>query len=139
MEKNSFKILVIDDEEEIVNMIVRYFKIEGYEIHGVIDPFKALELIKKGNYKVVILDIVMPKLSGVDVLKRIKRIDGIIQIIMITGYVTMQNIVSSLSRGANDCMFKPFKDMKELKKAVDDSIHKLRRWHNVIGELQALK
>lgn len=132
------KILVVDDEQEIVDMIVRNLKLEGYNIEGLTDPEEALERIKEENYQVVITDIKMPELSGVDLLKEIKKIDGIVQVIMITGYVTPSNIISSLSRGANDCLFKPL-DMDRLKEAVDNSLEKLERWQEVLGKLGGQK
>ncbi|MGM0380864.1 MAG: response regulator [bacterium] len=132
------RVLVVDDEKEIVDMIVRNLKLEGYDIEGVTDPKEALEKIKEENIQVVITDIKMPRLSGVDLLKEIKKIDGIVQVIMITGYVTPSNIISSLSRGANDCLFKPL-DMDRLKEAVDNSVEKLQRWQEVLGKLGGQK
>ncbi|GEM_PF-683021 len=131
------RILVVDDEPEVVNMIVRNFRLEGYDIEGVHGPLEALEKVKSSNFKVVICDIKMPEMNGVDLLKEIKKIDGIAQVIMITGYVTPSNIVSSLSRGANDCLFKPL-DMDQLKQAVDNSLQKIERFHRIIGELREL-
>ncbi|MFP4686601.1 MAG: response regulator [bacterium] len=134
----SKKILIVDDEREIVDMIVRNFKLDGYDVEGCTDPLQALSKIKSGTYKVVISDIKMPGLSGVDLLKKIKKVDGIIQVIMITGYVTPSNIISCLSRGANDCLFKPL-DLDRLKEAVDDAFAKLDRWQKVLGHLGGLK
>ena len=134
----QMKILVIDDEREIIDMVVRNFTMHGYDIEGVTSPKKALEMIERGNYRIIISDIVMPEINGVDLIKKIKSIDGTIQIIMITGYVTIQNIVSCLSRGANDCLFKPFV-FEELKNSVDESIRKLNRWHKVIESLNKIK
>ena len=134
----DYRVLVVDDEQEIVNMICRNLELEGYDIEGVTSPDDAIERIKQENFQVVVSDIKMPEMSGVELLKEIKRIDGIVQVIMITGYVTPSNIVSCLSNGAIDCLFKPL-DMDRLQHSIDESIEKLRRWKTVLGELSGLK
>lgn len=132
------KILIVDDEEQILEMIRRNLNLEGYEVQGEKDPKLALERIKKENFKIVVTDIKMPGMSGVELLKKIKEIDGTIQVIMITGYVEMNLLVSSLSNGANDCIFKPL-DLDQLQQAIDDSIEKLERWRRKLGELGQLR
>lgn len=135
----NWKLLVVDDEQEIVDMIQRYFRLEGYEIEGTTDPKEALEIVNEGECHVLISDIKMPEMSGVELLRKVKKADGIVQVIMITGYVTVDNIVNCLEYGANDCLFKPFEEMDELKRSVDETIRKLERWHEVIGELRGMK
>lgn len=131
------RVLVVDDESEVVDMILRHLEMEGYDAIGETDPQAALERIKKEDVKVVVTDIKMPGMSGVELLKEIKDVDGTIQVIMITGYVEMNLLVSSLSNGANDCIFKPL-DIDQLQGAVDNSIEKLERWQRRLGELTSL-
>lgn len=131
-------ILVVDDEQEIIDMVRRNLEIEGYSIDGETDPEEALETIKTGNYKIVITDIKMPEMDGVELLKRIKEIDGTIQVIMITGYVQMNHLVSSLNNGAVDCIFKPL-DFDNLTKAIENCKEKLQRWEDVLGRLGSLE
>jgi DNA-binding NtrC family response regulator len=138
MDTEDYRLLVVDDEEEVVEMICRNLELEGYQVEGVTDPTEALERVREENFQVVISDIKMPELSGPDLLKEIKNIDGIVQVIMITGYVTPSNIISCLSRGANDCLFKPL-DLDRLNKTVEQSIEKLERWREVLGEISGLK
>jgi len=135
---DDYRILVVDDEDEIVNMICRNLELEGYDVEGVTSPDDAIERIKQENFQIVVSDIKMPNMSGVELLKEIKRIDGIVQVIMITGYVTPSNIISCLSNGAIDCLFKPL-DMDRLQDSINESIGKLKRWKTVLGELSGLK
>jgi len=131
-------ILVVDDEEEVVNMIRRNLKLSDYNVQAETDPEYALERIKKEDFKIVVTDIKMPEMSGVELLKNVKDVDGTIQVIMITGYVEMNLLVSSLSNGANDCIFKPL-DMEKLEQSIDESIEKINRWRRKLGELGRLE
>ncbi|MFB6345315.1 MAG: response regulator [bacterium] len=133
----ELNILLVDDEPEIVSMIERNLSVEGYELDGVTSPEIALEKIKSEDYNIVITDIKMPEIDGVELLKRIKEIDGTIQVIMITGYVEMSHLVSSLSNGAVDCIFKPL-DFDKLIEAIEHCRSKLERWEEALGQLRSI-
>lgn len=135
----KIKILVVDDEPEITDSLVRILRIEGYEADGVTNPITALEMVKKDNYLVVISDIQMPEMRGTELLRSIKEYNGMIQVIIITGYITIDNILTCLRRGANDCFFKPLKDKDELLNAVKVATGKLERWEQVISQMVKLK
>lgn len=128
----DIKLLIVDDEKDITDSLERYFRLEGYEVFATNDPLKAMELIDKNNIKIVISDIVMPGLNGVDLLRNIKESNGIIQVIMITGYVTINNLLSCLRHGASDCIFKPFDNLDELSNAVKETVGKLEKWNNIL-------
>lgn len=135
----KIKILVVDDEPEITDSLVRILKVEGYDATGVTNPLIALEMVKRDNYLVVISDIQMPEMRGTELLRRIKEYNGMIQVIIITGYITIDNILTCLRRGANDCFFKPLKDKDELLAAVKVAADKLLRWEQVIAEMVKTK
>ncbi len=126
------KILVVDDEPEVTDSLVRILCAEGYNAAGVTNPIIALEMVKKENYLIVISDIQMPEMRGTELLKRIKEYNGMIQVIIITGFVTIDNILTCLRRGANDCFFKPLEDSDGLLNAVRVAMEKLKRWEQVI-------
>lgn len=129
------KLLVVDDESEVTEAIVKALTLEGYDVTGTTNPVEALEMIKKGNFMIVISDIQMPEMRGTELLKEIKSYNGMIQVIIITGFVTIDNILTCLELGANDCFFKPIKMKGELLKAVKTAVAKLERWEQVINEL----
>lgn len=135
----KIKILVVDDEPEITDSLVRILRIEGYEADGVTNPITALEMVKKDNYLVVISDIQMPEMRGTELLRSIKEYNGMIQVIIITGYITIDNILTCLRRGANDCFFKPLEDKNELLGAVKVATDKLKRWEQVISQMVKMK
>lgn len=132
---SQIKILIVDDEVDITNTLKRYFVFEGYDIDVTNDPYSALKMIHNNNYLLVISDISMPGMSGIELLRKIKEYNGMIQVIMITGYVTLDNILNCLRLGADECFLKPLRDLDDLKKAVDDSIVKLSRWRRLMSNI----
>lgn len=129
------KILIVDDEKQITETLRRFFTFEGYQVGVANDPYTALRMVHKDNYLVVVSDIAMPGMTGVELLSRIKAYNGMIQVIMITGYVTIENVLSCLSLGADDCFLKPLRNMDRLKDAVDDSIRKLQKWTRLLNDI----
>lgn len=129
------KILIIDDEKTVSDSLLRFLKFEGYEADTVNDPLKAMEMIEKTNYMVVVCDISMPGKTGIELLSEIKQYNGMIQVIMITGFVTMENILSCLSLGASDCLFKPL-DLDKFREAVEESVGKIKKWEKILKGLQ---
>jgi DNA-binding NtrC family response regulator len=129
------KILIVDDEEGITNSLVRYFRMLEYKVDGVNSPVKALEMIHNENYMIVISDIMMPEMSGIEMLGRIKDFNGMIQVIMMTGVVTIENVLACLRNGANDCYLKPLDDLTVMKGAVDEAIMRLGKWESMIKQM----
>ncbi len=126
------KILIVDDEIGITDSLTRYFRLMGYNVDSSNDPQEALNLVLKENYMIVISDIMMPGMSGIELLKKIKKYNGMIQVIMMTGVVTIENVLSCLGAGANECMLKPLDNLEKIKCAVDEAIAKLTRWEELI-------
>jgi DNA-binding NtrC family response regulator len=104
----SAKILIVDDEQIIIQSCLRILANKGYEIEGVQDGFEALRKIDENGYDIVILDIMMPKIDGVEVLRRIKEGHPDIDVIMITGLSEIETAVKSMKLGAFDYLPKPF-------------------------------
>lgn len=129
------KILIVDDEEGITNSLVRYFRLLGYKVDGVNSPVKALEMIHNENYMIVISDIMMPEMSGIEMLGKIKSFNGMIQVVMMTGVVTIENVLACLRNGANDCYLKPLEDLTVMKGAVDEAIGRLSKWESLIKQM----
>ncbi|MCP5464141.1 MAG: response regulator [Deltaproteobacteria bacterium] len=135
----SIKILIIDDEEDITKMLKNFLEIEGFEVDTCNDPTKAMSFVEKEHYSVVMTDIKMPQMSGLDLLKQIKAYDGLTQVIVMTGFVTMENILTAFRRGANNVFFKPFENMDLLKKEIDFAVSRMDRVRQVLKELASSK
>lgn len=116
-------VLAIDDEQNIRRLIRNEFSLEGYEVTTAKSGEEGLALIQHNRFDVVLLDIKLPKMNGIEVLRRIKEISNSIEVIMITGYGDIQSAVDSLKLGARDYVTKPFKldDLLTIvQKAVSD-------------------
>jgi len=104
---NQGSILIVDDEagpRESLRMILKPI----YDIYTASNGKEALELIQKENIDLVTLDLNMPGLSGIEVLKEIKKIRSDIEVIIITGYGTLKNAQEVIRYGAGDFISKPF-------------------------------
>ena len=135
----SARLLIVDDEIEIREMLARHYRLKQQEVTLAADGHEALETLAQRRFDVVISDIKMPGMSGVDLLKVIRTEYPMIRVIMITGYVTLDHALACLRRGADTCVFKPLTDLGELDAAVDSAIEWLRRWQAKLVELRGMK
>jgi DNA-binding NtrC family response regulator len=111
------RILIVDDEEIILKSCLRLLGDGNYELEAVRDGLEALRKIETTDYDVLILDIMMPKIDGLEVLQRVKEMHPDIDIIMITGLSQIETAVRAMKLGAFDYLPKPF-DPDELKLVV---------------------
>lgn len=102
------KILVIDDEPIIMVSCERTLTPEGYEVKSVSSGREGIKLLEKEPFALILLDIKMPDMDGIEVLKRIKEMSPETKVIMITGYSTVETAVKSLKIGAFNYIEKPF-------------------------------
>lgn len=137
--KSSYKILIVDDEVGITSMLTNYLILEGFNVESCNDPEEALKKIETGEFRILITDIMMPKMTGPELMAKVKDFDGLIQIVAMTGYVTISNILAAFRFGANNVFFKPFENLEVVRNEVEVAIRKLERIHEVIrlrGELK---
>lgn len=132
-------ILVVDDESGIVDMLVRFLKIEGHEALGFTNPKMALEHVRQNPSWLVISDLMMPEMLGIDFMREVKSIDPMIQLVAITGYVTTENILAAFRLGVNNCFFKPFESLEAIESEVQTALSKRRRINEVIGGIRGAK
>lgn len=107
MRKDMKKILVVDDEVKIVEVIKSYLENEGFKVHVAYSGKQALEIFEKVNPSLVVLDLMLPDMSGEEVCKTLRRISRV-PIIMLTAKVEEENILTGLDIGADDYVTKPF-------------------------------
>ncbi len=128
----AIKVLVLDDEREILESLRRMLELDPrLEVITCDDPKKALELIAKENIQIVLCDIVMPEMDGLEFLLAAKAVNGLVQVIMMSAYSTVERVIASLERGAADYLIKPF-DMAEVKEVINDVIKRLERWRSLV-------
>ena len=110
-------ILVLDDASDAGALIRRILEKKGHTIETFTEEEQALARIRKGGVDLAILDIKLKKMSGVEVLEEIKKIDRGIKVIMLTGYPTLETARESVKLGANEYCVKPI-DKLELEEKV---------------------
>ncbi len=101
------KILIIEDEEKIARFIELELRHEGYETDKASDGERGLKLAEEGDFDLVILDIMLPGISGIEVLRRLRRVSEI-PVILLTARDSVTDKVMGLDMGANDYITKPF-------------------------------
>lgn len=137
--KETPTILVVDDEQDIRDALARHFKFMDYDVFTAPNGAEALEVMKKRKFYVVISDIMMPVMDGVELLRRVRKDYPMTHIIMMTGYVTMENILSCMRHGADTCIFKPLEDLTEMEKAVEQAVFYLENWKKKLKQLTEMK
>ncbi len=101
------KILLVEDEEKLARMVELELRYEGYEVEKAFDGRTGLDKALSGNFDLVLLDIMLPALSGMEVLRRLRR-ESALPVIMLTARDTVVDKVSGLDSGADDYITKPF-------------------------------
>lgn len=107
MDKSKGKILVVEDEKNIADVIVAYLEKEGFQSFVAYDGEKAMELFHQEEIDLMILDLMLPKLSGEEIAKRVRSRSNL-PIIMLTAKTQEEERISGLSMGADDYVSKPF-------------------------------
>lgn len=101
------RILIVEDEEKIARFIELELVHEGYEIEKAFNGREGLEMVEKGHFDLVLLDVMLPELNGMEVLRRVRRFSEI-PVIMLTARDAVMDKVSGLEMGADDYITKPF-------------------------------
>tara|TARA_B100000900_G_scaffold53710_1_gene39818 strand:- start:413 stop:1579 length:1167 start_codon:yes stop_codon:yes gene_type:complete len=119
------KILIIEDEEPIRRVLVRILTDEdsNFEVHEASDGKKGLDLIKNDSYDLVLCDIKMPKVDGIELLQRTRKTNSTIPFIMLTGHGNIETAVESMKLGAYDFISKP-PDLNRLINSVRNALEK---------------
>jgi DNA-binding response OmpR family regulator len=102
------KILIVEDEIGIIQFLQQGLEEEGYKITSASDGLKAYELIQKENFDLILLDWMLPKMTGIDLCKAIRVKDITTPILFLTAKDTVQETIEGLKAGANDYIKKPF-------------------------------
>ncbi len=108
MDDKKYKILVVDDEEVICNLLKDFLGEKGYEVTVTGTGKEALELSKTVSPDVVLLDIELPDMKGLEVLQRLRAIKKDLKVLILTGHGTMETAIGAMQLGAYDHLSKPF-------------------------------
>ena len=116
----KYSILVIDDEVEILDMLSRFLnRNPNFSVQTFSNPVSALSSINNNTkYDLVLLDIIMPQMNGLDVLEKLKDMNSDQKVIMMTAYSTLDKVLKSHKIGATNYVMKPFSSLDSLEKKV---------------------
>ncbi len=119
---DGLRILMVDDEEELVVTLVERLQIRGFQAEGVTRGIDAVKRIRDGIFDVVVLDLKMPGLDGLEVIQQLKYHRPELQVILLTGHGSSEDAIMGKKSGAFDYLIKPV-DIEELidiiRKAAD--------------------
>jgi DNA-binding NtrC family response regulator len=132
-------ILIVDDEQEIRDMLSRHYRFMGYRILTAGSVDEAIAILNSEVVQIVISDIMMPGKSGTELLSVIHDSFPMIRVIMITGFVTLENALACMRKGADTCIFKPLGELEELDEAVERVCGWHSRWKEKLHSLQKMK
>jgi len=137
---SPMRVLVIDDDREICDFMDTFLTKDGISVKTLNDPHKVADEIRNGGYHMVVLDLMMPGMDGVQVLEQIRKIDTDVAVAIFTGYPSLETAVQTMKLDAIDYLKKPF-NPEEFRAVIDRVMHKkglLRspeeNLHRVIGE-----
>lgn len=127
------RILIVDDEEDFAGALAERLTIREYDVATSFTGLDALEKIKEHNYDIIILDVKMPGTNGIDVLKEIKGIKPLTEVIMLTGNATVETAIEGMKLGAYDYLMKPC-DTDELTEKINNAYRKKTEHEDRIRE-----
>jgi len=104
----NFKVLVIDDNQEELNLVCDVLKERGFDVHPASDGEQGMELFEREAPIIILTDINMPEMSGIEILETIKEVSPITQVIVFSGVGTTRDVIKALRLGACDYLTKPF-------------------------------
>lgn len=123
------EILIVEDEEKIARVLELELSFEGYGVGKAFNGQDGLRMFRKQSWDLVILDIMLPEMSGIEILRRIRSSDNQTPVIVLTAKSSVEDKVSGLDLGANDYVTKPFQ-MEELLARVRAALRSGRQWSN---------
>jgi len=125
MTNQQVNILIVDDEKDVADILKDCISDKERSIDVCYDGLDGIDHIQKNSYDLVIVDLVMPKVGGLDVLKYAKIANPDVLVIIITGYASLETAIMAVREGAYDYIRKPCK-LEEIKIVVDNAIDKIK-------------
>ena len=122
-DKKDAKILVVDDNRQLTDTIVEILSRFGYSAVGAYGGMEGVKRFQEGDFQLVITDLMMPEVDGMNLLKTVKGIDAKVQVIVVTGYGTVERAVNAIKIGAYDFIEKPV-EREKLKVIVERALER---------------
>lgn len=139
MKTNKKRLLHVDDDPAILRLVAAQLKQFGFDVVSCDDPSQALGIVARENLRVVLLDIDMPQMSGLTLLSRLKEYDGGLQVVVLSGLVSITTALDSMRAGAEYCLFKPVRNIEPVAEALKKTFTKLEQWRKSLVELRKMQ
>ncbi len=133
---DKMQMMLVDDEERFLSTTKKLLARKGYDVLTAASGLEALEILASQTVHVVILDVKMPGMDGMETLHEIKRRFPLVEVIMLTGHATVESAVEGLKSGATDYLVKPT-DMDELLEKAIEAFEKRKRLEEKIRVAQS--
>jgi len=117
------KILLVDDETEFVSTLAERLNLRGFDVNVATDGESAIQIVEESQPNLIILDLKMPGLGGLEVLKQVKEINPDIKVILLTGHGSTKEGIEGMNLGASDYLMKPI-NIEELIPKMQEAIDK---------------
>jgi len=115
------RVLLVDDEQKFILNLARLLKFRGFEVATALDGYSALEILEaESEFDVVVLDVKMPGMDGIATLRKVRKIQPDIEIVMLTGHATLETGIQSIREGAFDYLMKPC-DIEDLSEKIREA------------------
>jgi DNA-binding NtrC family response regulator len=140
LKKIPKRLLVVDDEKDMRDLLAEYLSGLGYEVTCAASGQESLQIYKQGNFDIILSDLVMEPMGGLELLDNIRDINPDAIFIMITGYPSIKSSIEAIKKGANDYITKPFV-LSEIKLKIERALleqHLHRKLRKTQGAVWAL-
>jgi YesN/AraC family two-component response regulator len=131
-------ILVVDDDEMVLEVLNRQLKQMGYDVSTASDGQEAWEMVQKKNFEVIITDLEMPKMTGQELIEKVKNHSPATVVIVLTGYGSLDTARESIHAGCDEFLLKPLEDIRLIKLMVKRCLHRHRLLMEAIVYKQAI-
>ena len=132
-------LLHVDDDPYILRIVAAKLKSCGYTVVSLSNSNRALENLLEIDARLALIDIDMPGIDGLSLLRDIKRLDGGIQVVMLTGLASTSTTLQAMRWGAEGCVFKPVHDFAPLVAIIEAAFCKIDRWWASLADLKQRK
>ena len=133
------RLLIVDDDPVIRLILDRHFTARGFAVSTASDGAEALRLLSRMRHDLVISDLIMPGMDGLELLRAIRQEYPLLRVVMMTGAVTLDNMLNILKEGAFTFVTKPLDDLAALEVSVDLALAVVQGWLDQLGILHRMK
>lgn len=134
----EFNVLVVDDEDEFREVIIKRLVKRGLRVEGAEGGRKALEILEHNRTDVVLLDVKMPDMDGIETLRRIRSMQPLVEVVLLTGHASVDSGIEGMKLGAFDYLMKPI-ELEPLLEKLADAYDKKRLHQEKIEAAQMKK